>query len=56
MNITEMEEGEFGLADIGQDVKDFSKEYSAPIDCLWSIVVRPEWRVSFITVILFRYM
>nr|CAH7742190.1 unnamed protein product [Callosobruchus chinensis] len=45
MNRTLMEEGELGKVDIQKDIMDFYIQHDMPIDCLWTIVVRPNWRI-----------
>ncbi|XP_074027346.1 neuropilin and tolloid-like isoform X2 [Leptinotarsa decemlineata] len=45
MNHTLKEEGEFGKNDIDKDTIDIYTTHNMPIDCLWSVTVKPKWRV-----------
>ncbi|CAH1116712.1 unnamed protein product, partial [Phaedon cochleariae] len=45
MNHTLEEEGEFGKFDIDNDTLTFYTVNEMPIDCLWSITVKNNWRV-----------
>lgn len=54
MNISDVEEGDFGLEDIDDSIFEFNKRYGAPVDCLWIITVRENWKVSNFFILLIK--
>lgn len=44
--ISYQEEGTFSRDDIPADIIEFDKLHDLPIDCMWVITVRLNWRVS----------
>ncbi|CAH1111293.1 unnamed protein product [Psylliodes chrysocephalus] len=41
----QLDQHEFGKTDIDNETMDFYIDYDLPIDCLWSITVKPGWRI-----------
>ncbi|XP_030754473.1 neuropilin and tolloid-like protein 2, partial [Sitophilus oryzae] len=42
--ISYMEEGKLGRVDIDPDIIQFDKQHGLPVDCMWVITVRVNWR------------